>query len=119
MSGETIGYGEGGYGFGGYGGGLETDSFPLTFDHVYPLEVHFATEVFEKEDGTEKRLSLMHTPLHIFEGLLLGQTEAERLCLEDFFIGQMGTESTFSFTDPLATFPGKRCPPPLPPWIVS
>jgi len=103
MSCETSGYGEGGYGEGGYGTGFISGIFPVTFDHIYPLEIHYATEIFEREDGTEKRRALMHVPLHVFEGLLFAQSEAARDCLEDFFDARRGTDLSFTFTDPLTS----------------
>ena len=76
-------------------------SFDFTIEFVYPLEIRYTTNIKTREDGTEKRITVMPLPLHIFEVKMLAQTDTERGALEDFFEARKGRFETFTFTDPV------------------
>lgn len=88
-------YNELGYGEGGYPG------FPFELDHFYPLQVLFATSIIEHEDGTEQRVTDMHTPVLTWEGILYAQDDDRKEAIEGFFDGQKSNVSLFSIQDPL------------------
>ena len=59
------------YNFGVYNGGVynqgfDPNAFSFAPDFYYPLEITMLTTIDEKDDGSEKRISRMHSPIHLF-----------------------------------------------------
>jgi len=96
-------FGNGNFGGGIFNLGFDSSVFGFALDRVYPLKVTFVTDVFEKEDGTEQRNSLLPRGLHLFELKLFARTDDERQELLNFYNIHQGLLGDFTFVDPVTT----------------
>jgi hypothetical protein len=74
--------------------------YPLTFDVYGRISASYGTDIFLREDGTEKRINLTPLPSRVFEGEHFAITNDERDTLNDFFEAKKGILTTFDFIDP-------------------
>ena len=74
--------------------------YPLTFDLFGRVSVSYGTNIFLREDGTEKRINLTPLPILVFEGEHFALTNSDRDTLLTFFEGKKGQLTTFSFISP-------------------